>query len=673
MKLAMCLFKYFPYGGLSRDFMRILRESQNRGHEIDVFTSEWDGPHPVDITVHELKSLRRTNHARNAAFYRKLKVRLATAEYDAVIGFNKMPGLDIYYGADYCYVGRVSPKYPQLYRLTSRYRHMANFEEAVFGHTSETLILSLSENERNVYRQYYATADRRFHIMPPTLDRERKPGLDRDLVRKQMRAELDVEDQQRLILFIGSGFKTKGLDRAIDAIAALDDELRPQTRLLVIGEDDSGSFKRRARKLGIANQVSFMGGRDDIPELLTAGDLLLHPAYHENTGTVLLEAIASGLAVLATDVCGYASHIERADAGLVLKSPFSQHALNTNLKNILQSPRLDQWRTNGLRYGANPELYTMPENAVDRVENWVDENPTRSRDRVAVPNSGHPNRLYVREDLRKTLGDDASIESIMELEGESFRVAPGRRTIRFRRAENSFFLKAHTGVGWFEIIKNFCYGRMPVIGADNEWHGIHWIKRHGIDTLTVAAYGTGSGNPARRHSFIVTDEIDNAISLEDYLVGPARARFNSSDEIAFKRQLVKKVATVAKAMHESGANHRDFYLCHFLMPTRQQLDVDPSIHLIDLHRMQLRRTTPKRWIIKDIAGLYYSSMNADLSRRDFYRFIRAYRGRPLKQIFAREANFWTQVEQKAQALYQAEARRAQRLVDVDADKSTEPN
>jgi len=649
MKLAMCLFKYFPYGGLSRDFMRILRESQQRGHEIDVFTSEWEGDHPTGINVNELKSFRRTNHARNAAFFRKLKSRLDATDYDAVIGFNKMPGLDIYYGADYCYVGRVSPKYPQLYRLTSRYRHMASFEQAVFGPASCTHILSLSGNERNVYRQYYATADKRFHILPPTLDRDRKLEEDHAVVRQRMRRELKLEDQHHLILFVGSGFKTKGLDRAIAALAALDADVRQRTRLLVIGQDDSSAFRRRARKLKIHNQVSFLGGRDDIPELLTAGDVLLHPAYHENTGTVLLEAIASGLPVLATDVCGYAKHIERADAGMVLRSPFNQDALNHLLLEVLNSPKRRQWRMNGLKYGADPDLYTMPENAVDRIEDWVNENPHRFRATAENSDKDHQSRLYVREDLRNSLSDDTSIEAIMNLEGESFRVAPGRRTIRFERAQRSFFLKAHTGVGWFEIIKNFCYGRMPVIGADNEWHGIHWVKRQGIDTLTVAAYGTGRGNPARRHSFIITDEIDNAISLEDYLTGPARARFTTPEEIRFKRRLVKKVATVARAMHESGANHRDFYLCHFLMPTRQQLDVDPAIHLIDLHRMQLRRATPKRWIIKDIAGLYYSSMNSDLSRRDFYRFIRAYRGRPLKQIFASEGAFWTRVEEKALA------------------------
>lgn len=668
MKIALCLFKYSPFSGLSRDFMRVLRESQQRGHEVVVYASQWDGDRPDDIELVELKTFRRTNHACNAAFYRKLSSRLDRQRHDVVIGFNKMPGLDIYYGADYCYVGRVSPKYPQLYRLTSRYRQMAAFEKAVFGPESKTVILSLSERERIVYRQYYATADHRFHILPPTLDRDRKLQQDQKIVRTQMRGQLEARDDEQLVLFVGSGFKTKGLDRAISAFASLDDETRLRSRLLVIGEDESAAFRRQANRLRVADKVTFMGGRSDIPQLLAAGDLLLHPAYNENTGTVLLEAIAAGLPVLATDVCGYADHIEKADAGVVLHSPFRQETLDTTLGDVLSSPLRAQWRSNGLRYGQDPALYTMPETVVNTIEQW--KRPTQERSAASL-GDGATRHFYLRNDLEQAFDSATDIETIMDMQGENFREAPGRRTIRFDRNNSGYFLKAHTGVGWFEIIKNICYGRLPVIGAANEWHGIHWITRLGVQTLNVAGYGMSSGNPAKRRSFIITDEIDNTVSLEDYFVGPDRCRFDTPQKLEIKRRLIRQVANVACKMHESGANHRDFYLCHFLMRTPLPVNADPSIHLIDLHRMQLRRRTPQRWVTKDIAGLYYSCMDSDLTQRDFLRFIRHYRGRPLREVFAGEKAFWEKVDFKARALYLAEARRAKRVTDTYADSQTE--
>ncbi|WP_163066577.1 glycosyltransferase, partial [Acinetobacter baumannii] len=66
------------------------------------------------------------------------------------------------------------------------------------------------------------------------------------------------------------------------------------------------------------DQVQILKGRSDIPRFLLGADLLIHPAYNENTGTVLLEALVSGLPVLVTDVCGYAHYIAEADAGRVL-------------------------------------------------------------------------------------------------------------------------------------------------------------------------------------------------------------------------------------------------------------------------------------------------------------------------------------------------------------------
>jgi UDP-glucose:(heptosyl)LPS alpha-1,3-glucosyltransferase len=83
---------------------------------------------------------------------------------------------------------------------------------------------------------------------------------------------------------------------------------------------------------------------------------------------VLLEAIIAGLPVLATDICGYAFHIERAQAGRVLASPFDQDKLNRELRAMLDSPERGQWSENGIRYGQTQDLYSMPEVVVDYIE-----------------------------------------------------------------------------------------------------------------------------------------------------------------------------------------------------------------------------------------------------------------------------------------------------------------
>ena len=296
----------------------------------------------------------------------------------------------------------------------------------------------------------------------------------------------------------------------------------------------------------------------------------------------------------------------------------------------------------------------MPASAVDAIESVVQ----NSVEHKSVKESAANPWVYLRKDLAD-LGD---FPKIMAVHGETFREAPGRKTVRFSRQEKNYFLKTHTGVGWQEIIKNLFYFRLPVLGAMNEWHGAHHLQRLGIDTLTIAGYGTASGNPARRRSFIITDEISDTQSLEEFCSAWKHRPPRQPHEIRYKRWLIESLAKIARRLHNSGANHRDFYLVHFLLQPGLKdgmLHPDASrLFVIDLHRMQLRRKTPKRWKIKDVAGLHYSSMDLGLTARDRLRFIRLYSQGSLREALGRDRQFWERVERRANRLYASEQRRS---------------
>ncbi len=371
MKLAFCLFKYFPWSGLARDFLRIAQECHRRGHEPHVYTREWQGDRPAGIPINALPVSALANHGKDKSFYRQFQEIAARQHFDAIIGFNKMPGLDLYYCADVCYASRAR-RHGWLYQwISPRFRHFQSYERAVFDVQASTTILSLSDRAKSVYQQCYGTPESRFQPTPPNLDYERKPYHRPEAVRRKKREELLIKDNESLLLFIGSGFKIKGLDRAIKSMAALPEALRHNTTMLVIGQDKAAGYRRLATNSGLAEKVRFLGGRDDLVELMAAGDLLIHPAYEETTGTVLIEAVVSGLPVLVTDVCGYAHHIADAEAGVVLESPFVQQKLNQKLQFALTSDHRANWRQNGIEYGKNPDLYRMPETVTDFIEEKI--------------------------------------------------------------------------------------------------------------------------------------------------------------------------------------------------------------------------------------------------------------------------------------------------------------
>lgn len=78
--------------------------------------------------------------------------------------------------------------------------------------------------------------------------------------------------------------------------------------------------------------------------------------------------------------------------------------------------------------------------------------------------------------------------------------------------------------------------------------------------------------------------------------------------------------------------------------------------MIDLHRAQVRTTTPRRWRDKDLAALYFSALDIGLTHRDKLRFLKGYFQLPLRQILRDEARLLAWLEAKAAKLYDRKQR-----------------
>lgn len=236
-----------------------------------------------------------------------------------------------------------------------------------------------------------------------------------------------------------------------------------------------------------------------------------------------------------------------------------------------------------------------------------------------------------------------AFDQLMALRGECFRHEKGRLTQRVKLGDKTYFIKQHTGVGWKEILKNILQFRLPVISAKNEWLAIEKCQSLGISVPVIAGYGQRGKNPARMQSFILMEELKPVISLEDF----TKTWLKTPPSFHKKRKLIEAVARIARILHDNGVNHRDFYICHFLL----DCEGFEKLHLIDLHRAQIRRLTPGRWIIKDLSGLYFSSKDIGLTQRDWYRFMKVYSGKTLSETFKSDKNFWKKVRVRGERLY----------------------
>lgn len=372
MRLCFLIYHYFPFGGQQRDFFRIAEACRARGHELEVYALRWQGPMPdgFNVTLVPVKAFSRLSMYRRYTDW--VAERIKESRPDLVIGFNKMPHLDVYFAADDCFLHKARTQRGPLYPFTPRFRHFHRYEASVFDRDSQTRALVLSPLQKKNYLRHYPDCAQRLQELPPGIDQERRIERRDPAVRSALRAELGISGDQRLILQVGSGFKIKGVDRAIRAIASLPEKLRVSVRYVLVGQDRAGPYHHLAKKLGLANQVVILPGRDDIPRFMVGADLLLHPAYMESAGYVLLEATVSGLPVLTTASCGYAWHVEQAQSGEVCSDPFTQEELNARLGAMLSNLDSAPWSENGLAYGKQPELYSLTTAAVRYIEDRAD-------------------------------------------------------------------------------------------------------------------------------------------------------------------------------------------------------------------------------------------------------------------------------------------------------------
>ena len=372
MHIAFAVFKVFPHGGVARDLRKFATACLARGHEVRVYAMVWhDVPLPgAEIVLLPRRGLR--SHVRQRRFAGSVATHLGANPVDLLVGMNKMPGLDVYYAGDSCFEDKARNQRPWFYRLTPRYHHYARFERAVFSGAADTRILAISTPQTALYRAIYGTPAHRFHALPPGIERDR--AAPSAALRATTRAVLGIGERDQVLLFLGSGFVKKGLDRVLRGMAALPGRGAAKLHLLVVGDDRPGRFERLAKRLDIASQVRFLGGRDDVPALLAVADASVLPAYDENTGTAILESAVAGVPVLTTANCGYAAYIERAVAGIVTPMPFEQARFNADLARLLDSAgaaEREAWSRNGRRLGEDPSLYGMVPRVADLLERFA--------------------------------------------------------------------------------------------------------------------------------------------------------------------------------------------------------------------------------------------------------------------------------------------------------------
>ena len=316
LSIALVIVRYFDFGGLQNEMLRIAKALIERGHTVEVISSYWEGDVIDNLERHIVPITAKINHKKIQQLADIVKNRVKEKHFDCVLGFNKIPGLDFYFAGDVCLAEKIDKEKLAIVKLLPRYRFYLKFERAVFGKDSNTHILLLAHGAAPTYQHYYHIQQERLHLMPPGVAKDRfDMNFDRQQAKHTLRNEWELPKQARVIIHVGSAFYRKGVDRIIEAISALPQQQKNNTWLFVIGNDDPKKFAALADKRGIKDRVIFTGPRNDVDTFYQGADFLVHPAREECTGMTIMEALYCGLPVITTENSGFAWHVKNAEAG----------------------------------------------------------------------------------------------------------------------------------------------------------------------------------------------------------------------------------------------------------------------------------------------------------------------------------------------------------------------
>jgi len=218
-------------------------------------------------------------------------------------------------------------------------------------------VVAISERVRRQLQHYYDVPDERIVTIPNGINLERfKP--ENAHARAAVRESFGVPDDVPLVLFVGSQYRLKGLEFAIQALA----QMNTRAVLLVVGADLAKPFKRLAKQLGVSDRVIFAGARSDLPTIYPAADAFVLPTLYETFALVCIEAMASGLPVLAAPVGGIEDylkdgvnglHIQRDGADIAAKLDWvlNDRALHTRLRAAgIATARNYEWKKIAQQY-----------------------------------------------------------------------------------------------------------------------------------------------------------------------------------------------------------------------------------------------------------------------------------------------------------------------------------
>ena len=335
MNVALVHLRHRETGGTERYLNQVAAHLAEHGHAVTVVCRSHERPPHPGVRFVVLRSLCVGATWRMWAFAQAVERHVRLVPYDIVFGLGRTWSQDVIRLGGGCEQTYLDLAHPHTLRPWERIighgrlRHRLSMaiERRALRPGAYTRVITNSAMVKRDVISRYAVPEEKVAIIYNGVDLERFHPRQRDDRGAELRRACGFRAGDFVVLFLGTGYGRKGLQRILRVFPALVRE-RSGARLLVVGYDSSQpAFERQAADLGIHSQVRFLGGRRDAEACFGAADVYVLPTYYDPFANSTLEALASGLPVITTATNGASELLTHHVEGSILPRDAGNEAL----------------------------------------------------------------------------------------------------------------------------------------------------------------------------------------------------------------------------------------------------------------------------------------------------------------------------------------------------------
>ncbi|MEK7436896.1 MAG: glycosyltransferase family 4 protein [Pseudomonadota bacterium] len=357
MKLALIRQRYNPYGGAERFVERAITALAAQDVELSLLTRSWLGSQPGEGAQDCAGAQREGRMIRCDPFYlgrvwrdwsfaRAVCGAVKSRNFDLVQSHERIACCDIYRAGDGVHRQwlinrkRAAGLWERVALTLNPYHwYTLAAERRLFQSPRLRAVICNSNMVKQELRRHFDLSEAKLQVIYSGVDLAAyHPGL-RQIWRERKREELGIADASTVFLFVGSGFRRKGLPQLLRAMEAV-----REAHLVVVGTDkELARLQRSAAQAGLSARVHFAGAQDEVQPWYGMADCFVLPTLYDPFPNAALEAMASGLPLITSLQCGAAEFVDSGVEGYVCHDPLDVVELARCLKLAAapgQAPRM---------------------------------------------------------------------------------------------------------------------------------------------------------------------------------------------------------------------------------------------------------------------------------------------------------------------------------------------